>query len=144
MTFTIHRDNLAIVLPSNLRGEYKRLVEKAEAKNGGYLTLTVENVKRPRTTGERSQNRAINGYIQQICEDTGNDFDDVKMYCKRKAISHGYPMKMRENGEIVLSMEGDPIPESETKISVEEASILIETIMQLAGELGIILKNYVD
>jgi hypothetical protein len=41
-------------------------------------------------------------------------------------------------------MEGDPIPESETKISVEEASILIETIMQLAGELGIILKNYVD
>jgi len=66
------------------------------------------------------------------------------MYCKRKAISHGYPMKMRDNGEVVLSMEGEPIPESETKISVEQASILIETIMQLAGELGIILKNYVD
>ena len=144
MTVTIHRDNLAIVLPSNLRGEYKRIQDKAEAKNNGYLTLTVENVKRPRTTGERSQNRAINGYIQQICEDTGNDFDDVKMYCKKQAISHGYPMKLRDNGEVVLSMEGEPIPESETKISVEEASILIETIMQLAGELGIILKNYVD
>ncbi len=47
MTFTIHRDNLAIVLPSQLRGEYKKLVDKAEAKNNGFLTLTIENVKRP-------------------------------------------------------------------------------------------------
>lgn len=142
MTVTLHRDSIALVVPHGLRGELKALYDKADQKHNGYLTLTLDVPKRPRTVGEKSQNRAINGYIQQICKETGNDFDDVKLYCKTEALSRGYPFKVNDKGEIITSLTtGEPVPESESKISVEEASVLIETIVQLASELGIVLKN---
>ena len=115
---------------------------KAAEKHGGYLTVTLQTPQRPRTTGERSQNHFINGAIQQICEETGNDFDDVKMYVKQKAFRRGYPMKRDENGNIIYSLiDGQPIPESEAKISTVEAGYLIDEIIQLAAELGITLKG---
>jgi len=142
MTFTIHRDALAIVPPTKVRGELKALYEKVDAKHGGYVSVTLEPPKRPRTTGEKSQGNCINGYIQQICKETGNDFDDVKMYCKTQAISRGYPFKANDHGDIVYSVQtGNPLPESESKITVEQASILIDAIVQLAGELNISLKS---
>lgn len=115
---------------------------KAAEKHGGYLTVTLQTPQQPRTVGERSQNHAINGYIQQICKETGNDFDDVKMYVKRKAIRRGYPMKRDENGNVVYSLvDGQPIPESEARISTVEAGYLIDEIIHLAAELGIILQG---
>lgn len=115
---------------------------KAAEKHGGYLTVTLQTSQRPRTVGERSQNHFINGAIQQICEETGNDFDDVKMYVKRKSFRRGYPMKRDENGNIIYSLiDGQPIPESEAKISTVEAGYLIEEIIHLAAELGIVLKG---
>ena len=115
---------------------------KAAEKHGGYLTVTLQTPQRPRTTGERSQNHFINGAIQQICKETGNDFNDVKMYVKRKAFRRGYPMKRGENGNIIYSLiDGQPIPESEAKISTVEAGYLIEEIIQLAAELEIVLEG---
>lgn len=97
---------------------------------------------RPRTTGKKSQQNRINGFIRQICMWTGNDFDDVKMYCKKRAMRRGYPAKKDADGNIVVSLQdGEPIPESESKISVEEAGYLIEEIEQLAAELEISLKE---
>lgn len=114
----------------------------AAEKHGGYLTVTLQTPQRPRTVGERSQNHFINGAIQQICEETGNDFYDVKMYVKRKAFRRGYPMKQDESGSIIYSLvDGQPIPESEAKISTVEAGYLIDEIIQLAAELGIVLKG---
>jgi len=142
MKLTLHRDNLALVLPPSLREEWKALCKRVDEKNGGYLSVDLQPPRRPRSTGELSQNHFINGAIQQICVETGNDFEDVKMYCKKQAIAHGYPFKKDNVGNIVYSMaDGEPLPESEAKITVEEAKLLIDTILQVAGELGITLKK---
>lgn len=125
--------------------EWIQLQNKALASKAGYLSIDITLPKRPRTTGERSQNRAINGYIQQICEYTGNEFNDVKMYCKNRAMKRGYPWMMTSEGEVIYSLQtGEPMPESETKISVEQASMLIEEIVQLASELNFRLKEHED
>ena len=64
------------------------------------------------------------------------------MYVKRKAFRRGYPMKRDENGNIIYSLvDGQPIPESEAKISTVEAGYLVEEIIHLAVELGIVLKG---
>lgn len=133
-------DGKKIEIPAN--GINLSPIIKAAEKHGGYLIVTIQTPQRPRTVGERSQNHAINGYIQQICEETGNDFDDVKNYVKRNAFRRGYPMKRDENENIIYSLiDGQPIPESETKISTVEAGYLIDEIIQLAAELGIVLKG---
>ena len=125
--------------------EWIQLQNKALESKAGYLSIDITLPKRPRTTGERSQNRAINGYIQQICEYTGNEFNDVKMYCKNRAMKRGYPWMMTSEGEVIYSLQtGEPMPESETKISVEQASMLIEEIVQLASELNFRLKEHED
>ena len=89
--------------------------------------------KRPRTTGQGSQGAHINGHIAQICKETGgNDFDTVKLWCKREAMSEGYPFD---------TFKGVMIPWSETRLDTIQAGILIETIHRLAAEMGIRLQE---
>jgi hypothetical protein len=102
--------------------------------------VTVEFEKRPRTTGEYSQNHCLNGSIQQICEETGNDFATVKNYVKQQAIKRGYPVKMK-NGEYLIGIDGNLIPISESDSTTVECGYLIEETKILASELGIILKE---
>lgn len=109
-------------------------------KDGKHRLYDVDIVKptKVRSTGERSQNHHINGHIQQIAMETGNDFEDVKMYAKRRAITMGYPIAENENGEPIYSMmDGMVLGKSESEASVEEAGLLIEAIHQLAAELSI-------
>ena len=136
VTYTDHRDKVKDLITRSFYPEAELLLRRAFMKNGGDVTISIENVKRPRTTGFRSQNHCINGYIQQICEETGNDFADVKMYCKQRAIRRGYPVTDK-----ISLVTGDPIPASESEISVEQAGYLIEEIEQLAAELGIMLRR---
>ena len=65
--------------------------------------------------------------------DTGESFEAVKMHVKVEAISRGYPY--------YTSRWGDTVPQSEAEASVEECSLLIEQIQQLAAELGIMLRE---
>jgi hypothetical protein len=89
-------------------------------------------VKKPRTTGPFSQSHAINGAIAQIAQETGNDFDTVKLWCKRTAIQQGYPFD---------TFKGVIIPWSETRLDTIQAGILIDTIHRLAAELSIRLRE---
>lgn len=111
------------------------------------MLVTIESPFRPRTVGEGSQNRAINGIVQQICVETGQDFQSTKEYIKSKAVEMGYPMltrKVLRNGkaeeEPVLDWYGNPRGISEADSSVEQCSILIECAIQTATELGITLQ----
>jgi hypothetical protein len=88
--------------------------------------------RRLRTTGEKSQNHRINGFIQQIAESTGQDFDSIKIYCKGEAMARGYPFD---------TIKGKVIPWSETRIDTIQAGYLIDSIEQLAAEMGIVLKE---
>lgn len=111
------------------------------------VKVTVEPPFRPRTTGYKSQNHALNWIIQVICQETGQDFQTTKEYIKSKAVEMGYPMltrkKVGEGGvteEVVTDWYGNPRGISEADSSVSECSILIDSAMMLASELGIVIE----
>ena len=89
--------------------------------------------RKPRTTGEKSQNAHLNGNVQQIAAHTGDSFDDVKMHLKREAFSMGYPYH--------TSTFGDVVPNSEADASTVECSYLIDTAHRIASDLEIKLRE---
>lgn len=112
--------------------DYNSLLLLRSALINGFCRNRTSKAKKPRSTGERSQNHHINGHIQQICVETGNDFEAVKMYVKKQAIRRGYPFE---------TFRGEVIPLSESKIDTVQAGYLIDEIHQLADELSIVLME---
>ena len=110
----------------------KRELRKCRDKHNDYVLVTLQPPKRPRTTGEDSQNHLLNGIIVQICEETGNDYDSVKDAVKMIAVEQfAYPYK---------TIGGKIIPQRERECSIEECSKLIEAAQMLAADLGIIVR----
>ncbi|MBW2037427.1 MAG: hypothetical protein JRI41_08115 [Deltaproteobacteria bacterium] len=99
---------------------------------GAVWELTAGKWYRRRTTGWKSQNHHINGHVQQICIETGQDFETVKAMVKIRAIDAGYPFDVYRNFTI---------PKSEAFCNTQEAAMLIEAAHVIAAELGIILKE---
>lgn len=102
-------------------------------KTGERYRLRLSLPFRGRTTGAHSQNHRINGFIAQISRSTNIPFDGLKEWIKIQSIGEGYP-------HITLP-DGECLGQSETKISVEEASILIGTIERIAAEWGVALRE---
>lgn len=138
VTLTMNHDSLAIgIFPRVKQPEIKALFTASD-KKGGFVTVTIEEVKKPRTTGAGSQNHCINGFIQQIANSTGDDFDRLKLYFKLKAVSRGYPFERDEEGNIrYTKVTREPILKSEADLTTEEAGFLIDAILEEAAELGI-------
>lgn len=131
----IKADTDGIKIPDAYQMAFKNLLAFCHKNRGGYLRITLAPPFKRRSTGKNSQNHAINGFIQQICMMTGNDFDDAKIFLKRSAFKRGYPFKYDLNGDIVYSLnDGEPVPASETEISTIEAGYLIDEIKQFADE----------
>ena len=129
-TRIIHEPGRLIVeLPPTYDTAMKVFVEKLR---GGPAIIQLKKWYKGRSTGWKSQSHHINGHCQQIAEETGNDLDTVKSYCKNEAISAGYPIDILN--DIV-------IPWSEARIDTLQASILIDTIHRLAADYGINLKE---
>ena len=63
----------------------KHELRKCRDKYGDYVLVTMQPPKRPRTTGEGSQNHHLNGHIMQICNETQNSYNAVKDEIKRIA-----------------------------------------------------------
>jgi hypothetical protein len=118
-------DALTLFIPHDKVGKVAALLDKSE-----YLQADVRKPGRPRTTGELSQNHAINGAVATIARETGCDFDDVKIAMKHKAVSRGYPF---------TTVLGQIIPKSEADLTTVEAGYLIDTIEQFCAEYGIAL-----
>lgn len=115
------------------RENIKRELAKCRDKNNGYVLVTLQPPKRPRTTGADSQNHHLNGHIMQICAETGNDYDTVKTAVKMLAVANlGYPYK---------TIGGQIVPQRERDASVDECAKLIEAAHVLAADLGIILQE---
>jgi hypothetical protein len=98
---------------------------------GVLAMVDMYKPRRPRTTGDKSQNHHLNGHIQGICVETGNSFEAVKMAVKLRAVEMGYPFQTLPNGAID--------PQSEAASSTEECAILIESAHMIAAEWGIAL-----
>lgn len=111
----------------------KRELRKCRDKYGDYVLVTMQPPKRPRTTGEGSQNHHLNGHILQICNETGNDYDSVKDAIKMIAVENmGYPYK---------TIGKKIVPLRERESSTDECAKLIEAAHLLAADLGIILQE---
>ena len=132
---TFYAGHIAFDLPQDAgaREAIRRELEKCRDKHNDYVLVTLQPPKRPRTTGNDSQNHHLNGHIMQICAETGNDYDAVKDAVKMLAVSTmGYPYK---------TIGGQIVPQRERDASVDECALLIEAAHVLAADLGIILQE---
>ena len=141
VTWTANRKTLGLVVPREFEASLSKMMEKAEKNNAGFVTITIENVRKPRTTGEGSQSHHLNGHIQQIAQETGNPFEVVKLEVKVRAVEMGYPILVKEDGSVQKDLYGRVMGISEADSSIQECAILIEATHMIASELGIILKE---
>ena len=127
--------HIAFDLPQDAgaREAIRRELERCRDKNNDYVLVTMQPPKRPRTTGEGSQNHHLNGHIMQICNETGNDYDTIKYCVKMLAVEQmGYPYK---------TVAGHILPQPESESSTDECAKLIEAAHVLAAQLSIILQE---
>lgn len=132
---TFYAGHIAFDLPQDAgaREAIRRELERCKNKNNDYVLVTMQPPKRPRTTGEGSQNHHLNGHIMQICNETGNDYDTIKYCVKMLAVEQmGYPYK---------TVAEHILPQPERQSSTDECAKLIEAAHVLAAELGIILQE---
>jgi len=129
-----------VISAGQLEAFLPEMKQAAAASKTGYVHVLVETPRRHRTTGPGSQGNHLNGHIQQICEVTGNDFDDVKKYVKQMAIPMGYPI-LKRRGIPVYDLWGSPVGISERDCDTVQCGLLIDCAHRLASELGIILKE---
>ncbi|MBO7639385.1 MAG: hypothetical protein J6S91_10460 [Treponema sp.] len=126
---------IAFEPPSDLGANenIKRELRKCRDKHNDYVLLTIQPPKRPRTTGEHSQNHHLNGHIMQICNETGNSYGAIKYCVKMLAVEEmGYPYEI---------VDGHIFPQSESACSTEECAKLIEASHVWAAHHGIILQE---
>ena len=139
VTVILHREyvkgHIAFAVPTDaaIREAIRRELVKCRDKHNDYVLVTIASPKRPRTTGDGSQNHHLNGHIMQICAETGNDYDVVKNAVKMIAVEQmGYPY---------TDFHGVITPKPESESSTDECAKLIEAAHILAADLGIILKE---
>ena len=139
---SVTQDSVCFKVPDGLCEPIQHLVDSVPSKQ---ISVRLDRPKKPRTTGWRSQSAHFNGHCQTICEETGNDFSDVKMHLKRRAMRRGLPAMTNEKGEVVYSLiDGEPLPKSEADMDTVECGYCIDEAHQLAAEIEIKLKEYDD
>jgi hypothetical protein len=129
---TGHRDKVCFKLPDELNELVWHFIRQVEVANQRFV-IRLSTPRKHRTTGQFSQSHHLNGHVQQIAMDTGNDFTTVKETAKDRAIKRGYPF--------ITTLDGKVRPLSETEIDTVQAGYLIDELHQLAAELNIRLRE---
>jgi hypothetical protein len=90
----------------------------------------VNEAPRRRSTGPLSQNHHLNGHLAQIARMSGNDFEDVKVAVKLRAIKRGFPepKTIRSHGMMIQRLK------SESELTPAECAMLIDETHQIADE----------
>ena len=137
--YVLRRVNIAVKIAfeppadDGANANIKHELRKCRDKHNDYVLVTLQPPKKPRTTGEGSQNHHLNGHIMQISIETCAGYSAVKDEVKRIAVeTMGYPYEI-VNGHIH--------PKGESDSSTDECAKLIEAAHVLAADLGIILKE---
>ena len=118
--------------------QVRNLLSKQKAP---YLQMTFQAPFRPRSTGKGSQSAKFHAIVAQICVQTQDEFDRLKMELKQKAIARGWPFDIvhyKTPEGVLVEMA---IAQSEARASVEQESILIDVAEQDAAEKGVILEE---
>ena len=128
--------------PKSLRDACESLWSARKPKEGlPYLSIKLSIPRKPRSTGEKSQNNCIHGYATQIANYTGDYTDRIKHIAKIRAFRRGYPPKRDQQGNIMTGIDGEPIPESTANISTVEAGYLIDELIHIAAEIDLKLEE---
>ena len=129
----INGRDVKLTIPQGWGDALHVLEERLKSKKVHQVYVKLGYPRKPRTTGDKSQNHHLNGHIQQICFETGDEFDDVKTEIKRRAIKRGYPSHTDSFGNVV--------PESEANASTVECGYLIEEAHDIAAFCNVRLKE---
>lgn len=111
----------------------QQVLDKCKDKNNGYVAVTLDKPRKPRTTGEGSQNNLFWELCTKIANEVGDDSDgmrDTENGIKMRALSRGYPFRVNK-------LTGEKVPESMTKVDTVQMSYLIDTAYQICSELNI-------
>lgn len=100
-------------------------------REGRPYSVSIRELRDPRSTGWRSQNHHIHGHATQIGAFCGDDKAEIIRIAKEKALTRGYPTTTNYLGEV--------IPESEKELDTKGASILIDVLHEIAAFLGVML-----
>jgi hypothetical protein len=120
----------------------EKLLREGLTKSGDAYEVRIMLPKKHRTTGPNSQGNHFNGHVQQICDDTGNDFADVKLYLKRRAFRKGLPYRQKPDGSVIYSLiDQEPMPISESDMDTIQCGWCIDEAHQLAAEMNIVLRE---
>lgn len=133
MTFEVRSDK-PIAIPPELMDELTRYRKQAKR-----LRVTITPILKERTM---SQNSYFHAKVNQIARETGIDREEVKRGIKRYAIGMGYPCIEEEDGSLRLDSEGEPIPLSTAKATIEQMTILIEALYVWCNENDIQIEDF--
>ena len=119
--------------PHGYEDALRVLDKRLKSKKASQVYVKIGYPRKPRTTGDKSQNHHLNGHIQQICQETGDEFDDVKMEIKRRAIKRGYPTRTDSFRNVIAESEGNA--------STVECGYLIEEAHDVAAFCNVKLRE---
>ncbi len=126
-------DRVYVMIPREHMDGWSIIREWLKLHKVNQLYVKIGKVRKPRTTGKKSQSHHFNGHVQQMANYAGDYFDDMKRSIKIKAIAKGYPYKTNAFGKAV--------PISESEASTVECAYLIDTCHEVASFLGCTLKE---
>lgn len=139
---TGHEDAISFATMGCDMSALKALLRDGIAKSGDAYEVRIMLPRKHRSTGPKSQGNHFNGHVQQICDDTGNDFADVKLYLKRRAFRKGLPYRQKPDGTIIYSLiDQEPMPISESDMDTVQCGWCIDEAHQLAAEMNITLRE---
>jgi hypothetical protein len=120
---------LSITLPPYLLDPASILITQSRERWGGYLSLTLDRPKKPRTTGPKSQCAHLHGHLQTIAQYTGHSMGEIKYIMK--ADCNTWPYKT-----ISIGGKWADIPVSESEVDTVVESAAIEWCHVTAAEIG--------
>lgn len=130
----------SVELPPGAREQFQTFMGYCFEKHNGFWSLKGTAPRKRRSLGPKSQNKHINGHIQQICSELGISFDETKLFVKSQAVDMGYPILEDEKGMPVRHpFFGWVMGISEADADVHEAKILIDAAHMVAAQHGIAL-----
>lgn len=133
---------LTIDVPAHARQSVQLLYDNCKKNKGGYFRGKLETPKKPRTTGKRSQNNNVRGTARQIHNHCGQGIDSIIEYAACKAADEGIiSFRKDENGCIIYNSWGVAMGTSESTWSTVEAAGVIQILIGMATDMGIVLKE---
>jgi cellobiose-specific phosphotransferase system component IIB len=114
-----------------VKEKMQEVVKIAHEKSSGFITCDIKRVYKSRSN---EQNRMFWGIVQQIASETGNELEDIEAAVKERATKRGY-------GYRINKLTGRIMPYSMTEVDTIQMGYLLEEVIQLAAELGIVVEE---